>query len=304
MLCIHEAGSGELKSSEIRDMLADCVGDPDQDDNLSRAVALYERRDYHLLVGALHQRPIAILGYREDGETTEIAHLAVRRDYRGINIGRRMIAHISSLRFEAQIRAETDAEAVGFYRACGFECESLGEKYPCIERFSCTLVPPRRTRRVSVDDIEFLEVAPDRLELIRPLWSKLNRHHYVHTIGWKEHFSTFSFEARGKRFSDERKRLRIDIAKDRRTGNIVGYNISSIDPLGVGEIESIFVEEAYRGLHLGETLMRRGMEWLDGKGAHDITIVVAVGNEEALPFYERLGFRPRTYRLKRCKRNV
>lgn len=33
--------------------------------------------------------------------------------------------------------AETDADAVGFYRHSGFEVMSLGEKYPGTERFSC-----------------------------------------------------------------------------------------------------------------------------------------------------------------------
>lgn len=33
--------------------------------------------------------------------------------------------------------AETDAEAAGFYRACGFQVRSLGEKYPGVERFAC-----------------------------------------------------------------------------------------------------------------------------------------------------------------------
>lgn len=34
--------------------------------------------------------------------------------------------------------AETDADAVDFYRRCGFAVESLGERYPGVERFRCT----------------------------------------------------------------------------------------------------------------------------------------------------------------------
>ncbi|PFE51898.1 GNAT family N-acetyltransferase, partial [Bacillus cereus] len=37
------------------------------------------------------------------------------------------------------IEAETDKEAVGFYKKCNFKIESLGEKYPGIERFYCYL---------------------------------------------------------------------------------------------------------------------------------------------------------------------
>ncbi|HPH97803.1 MAG TPA: hypothetical protein PKW33_16525 [Anaerolineaceae bacterium] len=38
----------------------------------------------------------------------------------------------------AKLSAETDCEAVDFYRRCGFQMESLGEKYPGMERFRCT----------------------------------------------------------------------------------------------------------------------------------------------------------------------
>ncbi|WP_268921683.1 hypothetical protein [Metabacillus sediminilitoris] len=35
------------------------------------------------------------------------------------------------------ITAETDKEAVVFYRNYGFKITSLGEKYPGVERFLC-----------------------------------------------------------------------------------------------------------------------------------------------------------------------
>ncbi len=36
-----------------------------------------------------------------------------------------------------RVEAETHVGAVGFYEACGFEVESLGELYPGTERFRC-----------------------------------------------------------------------------------------------------------------------------------------------------------------------
>nr|WP_301173380.1 GNAT family N-acetyltransferase [Brevibacillus nitrificans] len=35
------------------------------------------------------------------------------------------------------IAAETDQEAVGFYRKYGFQIKSLGEKYTGVEQFHC-----------------------------------------------------------------------------------------------------------------------------------------------------------------------
>jgi ribosomal protein S18 acetylase RimI-like enzyme len=37
------------------------------------------------------------------------------------------------------LEAETDSEALAFYRRIGFRVESLGEKYPGVERFRCVL---------------------------------------------------------------------------------------------------------------------------------------------------------------------
>jgi hypothetical protein len=37
-----------------------------------------------------------------------------------------------------ELVAETDQDAVKFYRRWGFQIQSLGEKYPNTERFQCT----------------------------------------------------------------------------------------------------------------------------------------------------------------------
>jgi len=37
------------------------------------------------------------------------------------------------------IAAETDKDAVDFYKKYGFKALSLGEKYPGVERFACVL---------------------------------------------------------------------------------------------------------------------------------------------------------------------
>ncbi|MDN4071264.1 hypothetical protein NYE70_06050 [Paenibacillus sp. FSL R5-0407] len=47
-----------------------------------------------------------------------------------------MINQENSIR---RIDAETDMDAVDFYRKIGFQIIRLGEKYPGIERFKCIL---------------------------------------------------------------------------------------------------------------------------------------------------------------------
>jgi ribosomal protein S18 acetylase RimI-like enzyme len=122
------------------------------------------------------------------------------------------------------------------------------------------------------------------------------------TIGWKEFFDSFSFDVRSRSLTRPGLSIRIDVARDSATSELIGYCICSVDDQMRGELESIYVEREYRSGGVGERLARCGLEWIDAQGADQVTIVVAVGNEDALPFYERLGFTPRTYRLKRHPR--
>ncbi|MBU7595841.1 GNAT family N-acetyltransferase (plasmid) [Metabacillus halosaccharovorans] len=67
-----------------------------------------------------------------------IKHIAVSSEHRGKGIGSRMIEFLSE-EFTL-ITAETDKDAVDFYRKYGFSITSLGEKYPGVERFLCDYI--------------------------------------------------------------------------------------------------------------------------------------------------------------------
>ncbi|GAB6421842.1 GNAT family N-acetyltransferase [Bacillus luti] len=64
-----------------------------------------------------------------------ICHIAVAPQYRHKGIALRMIRKIIVMHQLTYIEAETDKEAVEFYKKIGFQVKSLGEKYPGIERF-------------------------------------------------------------------------------------------------------------------------------------------------------------------------
>ncbi|MCM3588365.1 GNAT family N-acetyltransferase [Mesobacillus maritimus] len=74
---------------------------------------------------------IEIVGFNE----CVIKHIAVSPEQRGKGIGSKMIQSLSEQ--YPFISAETDIEAVDFYRKYGFAITSLGEKYPGVERFLC-----------------------------------------------------------------------------------------------------------------------------------------------------------------------
>lgn len=67
----------------------------------------------------------------------EIKHIAVSPFERGHGIGKRMIDGICTQHSLSMISAETDGDAVDFYKSIGFTITSLGEKYPGVERFWC-----------------------------------------------------------------------------------------------------------------------------------------------------------------------
>ncbi|UOQ91461.1 GNAT family N-acetyltransferase [Halobacillus shinanisalinarum] len=67
----------------------------------------------------------------------EIKHIAVFPPERGNRIGSEMIDFIMDKHLLNSVFAETDLDAVEFYRNYGFEISDLGEKYPSVERFLC-----------------------------------------------------------------------------------------------------------------------------------------------------------------------
>lgn len=78
-----------------------------------------------------------------DASTWVVEALAVRETSRGRGHGRRILRELRrTLPEGVGLMAETDAEVVGFYAACGFSTHTLGEVYPGVERFRC-VAPPR-----------------------------------------------------------------------------------------------------------------------------------------------------------------
>lgn len=67
----------------------------------------------------------------------EIKHIAVDPGQRGNKVASKMIDFVCQQHSLRTISAETDKDAVGFYKKYGFAVTSLGEKYPGVERFQC-----------------------------------------------------------------------------------------------------------------------------------------------------------------------
>jgi GNAT superfamily N-acetyltransferase len=83
---------------------------------------------------------LGVIGFERTAPTAvRIRGIAVDRRRRREGIGRVLVDELGTRNPGSTLHAETDADAVGFYARCGFDVSSLGERYPGIERFECTL---------------------------------------------------------------------------------------------------------------------------------------------------------------------
>ncbi|WP_248928535.1 GNAT family N-acetyltransferase [Paenibacillus hamazuiensis] len=130
----------KLDSMTVRELLEYAVF-PDSDE-LAAAVEKYKIEAGRELWGLEEDGElIGCVGCRMDAEgNLEILHIAVDPNERGKGYGRGLLLELIEMKNPRTLFAETDEEAVDFYRNIGFDIESLGEKYPGVERFKCTYV--------------------------------------------------------------------------------------------------------------------------------------------------------------------
>ena len=95
--------------------------------------------------------------------------------------------------------------------------------------------------------------------------------------------------------------IRVELVSIARARPIVAYCVSTVSRAGVGEIDSIFIDEDWRGQGVGTELMRRALAWLNKMGAKSKVVSVMCENEKALAFYRRFDFHPRAVLLQESR---
>lgn len=144
-------------------------------------------------------------------------------------------------------------------------------------------------------EIEYLEKNQNDLDIIRPLWEKLNAHHLTVSRYFKERRAAFTFDMRKKGLMEKsfEGALRIDLARDVVTKEYIGYCVTTVNKEKEGEIESIYVEKDYRLSGIGDGLMSRALAWLENVTVKQTVVGVAEGNEGVFAFYQRHNFYPK-----------
>jgi len=147
--------------------------------------------------------------------------------------------------------------------------------------------------------IIFRLLTADQLDLIRPLWEELNRHHATLPTPFAPEIAARSFESRLQAFRDKAVsgRLRVEVAGAAAGEPPVAYCVASLSPDGVGEVDSLFVAPLHRRTGVGSELLQRALDWLRAAGAVTQRVIVLYANAEAESFYRRFGFHPRNIEL-------
>lgn len=96
-------------------------------------------KEYRAVFAMEGDCPIGLCIFRSRQGGAEIISLSVLPLLQRRGIGRAMITHLQN-RIRMPLTAETDDDAVGFYQKCGFSIDRLGEVYPGVIRYRCTLL--------------------------------------------------------------------------------------------------------------------------------------------------------------------
>jgi ribosomal protein S18 acetylase RimI-like enzyme len=153
-------------------------------------------------------------------------------------------------------------------------------------------------------EIVYTKTDATEIVMIKPLWEKLLKYHReISPAYFIRRFEGLNFDDRmqGLLKKYAKATIRVDLAKDAKTAELIGYCVSAVSAEGYGEIESIFVEPDYRRCGIADTLMKRALQWMDGKSVKRKTLAVSIGNEEVIKLYERYGFYPRSIILEQVE---
>lgn len=139
---------------------------------------------------------------------------------------------------------------------------------------------------------EIFDIIYDEIGVIKGLWENNRQYHEHGSEYFGELYRLINFDQRIKAFSSfNEDTLKITVAKN---GNeYVGYCMSTVID-GRGELESLHVDEAYRGNRIGKKLVNKHIEWLKEKNCKVIGVTVSQENQSTIGFYKSLGLYPNT----------
>ena len=131
-----------FNSPEILEVLSESVFNPTMDRLKDRAEKYMTNPLTHIYSLNIEGKNIGIIVLEaRNSKYIEILDFAVRHDMQRNGVGRKLIDFCTKTFMVDSIIAETDDDAIGFYKKVGFKVHSLGDKHGSgINRFYCKLV--------------------------------------------------------------------------------------------------------------------------------------------------------------------
>lgn len=126
-----------LTDPAIRSIISCCLFDKSPE-GIDKALTKYKGEQFY--AWDENGEPMRICGFRVLEGKLEICHIAVAENARGRGYGSAMITALRD-QYGMDIQAETDDEAVGFYRKYGFETTAIYKQYGdnTVRRWICVL---------------------------------------------------------------------------------------------------------------------------------------------------------------------
>jgi ribosomal protein S18 acetylase RimI-like enzyme len=130
-----------LTSKDAFSIYAPCMYQPTFDDFISQMEAYFADPSVKIYVCENDGEKAGILVLKEDGSEAEILGIAVKDDQRKKGLGKDMVYQVMESEHLRRITAQTDDDAIGFYRSSGFEAERVVIEYSdgSAVRYNCVL---------------------------------------------------------------------------------------------------------------------------------------------------------------------
>ena len=128
-------------TQEVYSVYAACMFEPTWEKFCRKADGFLRDPEVSVFGYRENDVPVGVIVVRKCGTVAEICGIAVNQADRGRGIGGRLIRYVMEYLSPDVLTAETDDDAVEFYRKCGLRTEAFTETYDGGEcrRYRCVL---------------------------------------------------------------------------------------------------------------------------------------------------------------------
>lgn len=124
----------EPSHPELPNVIAYSIGNP-TDEKIQKVLDGYKGADNHLVGYFVGVNLVGVIGLEISQASATIQHISVLPNYQSNSIGKKLVLYVMQHFSLETLSAETDDDAVGFYRAMDFECSDdeakFGKRYKC-----------------------------------------------------------------------------------------------------------------------------------------------------------------------------